>query len=371
MARIFVTNQKALFNKFSGYEFLTLEQALDRIKDYEWVGVDSETDGLNCHLDNMMLLQLGDSVNQVVIDIPSFTTFPTILKEFIESKKLILQNAKFDLKFLFSKGVVPVKVYDTMLVEQILTNGEVGARAGLAAIAQKYCNLNLDKSIREDMVKQFSLTQAVVDYSAADVIPLHGIMEAQMKEVKALNMTGVVNIENNFVVVLAYIEWCGIRMDPKKWAQRVESEKAKQVVAYQELLDYLQEKYPEYFSKQLDLFSETTECLLNFNSPSQVKELFKKDGINTVFKERGKMIEAIDKKHLADQVQGSALLQRYFAYKKATHQLNAFGENWFKYINPKTERIHTTFKQLADTGRLKCGNVRENAPRILGLSIEI
>ncbi len=367
--RIFVTNETSLFDQFEGYKYLSLNEALEALEPLEWIGLDTETTGLDCYLDKVMLLQMGSENIQVVIHIGSFEKFPKELKDFIERKHCILQNAKFDLKMLYTLGVIPTKVYDTMLMEQLLTNGLENVKVGLDTLSKKYCNLAMDKSVRDEMVREFRLTQRVLDYSALDVVPLHRIKAAQEKELKALRMEGVAKIENLFVCVLAYIEWCGIKLDTEKWKVREQVEKQKLNVNYADLLDILERHHPEYFSNQLNLFDTSRKCTLNFNSPAQVKELFKKEGVNITFKEKGKTIEAVDKKHLADQINDFPLLQVYFKYKEAAKQVGTYGSNWFGYINPKTNRIHSEFRQIANTGRLKCGNAREGKPKRLGLNV--
>ena len=46
-----------------------------------------------------------------------------LYKEALETKWVIGQNLKFDLQFLYNYGIIPRKVYDTMIVEQLLHLG--------------------------------------------------------------------------------------------------------------------------------------------------------------------------------------------------------------------------------------------------------
>ena len=45
------------------------------------------------------------------------------MKEVLENKYIVGQNLKFDLQFLYNYGIIPRKVYDTMIVEQLLYLG--------------------------------------------------------------------------------------------------------------------------------------------------------------------------------------------------------------------------------------------------------
>ena len=81
---------------------------------------------MDCFTKALLLLQIGNKEFQVNFDISSFQgKIPKLLKDFLNNYHglFILQNAKFDLKFLFRQDVILKKVYDTMLVETIITNG--------------------------------------------------------------------------------------------------------------------------------------------------------------------------------------------------------------------------------------------------------
>ena len=49
-------------------------------------------------------------------------------------------------------------------------------------------------------------------------------------------------------------------------------------------------------------------------------------------------------------------IEYYLKYKKIEKSINTYGENFIKKINPKTNRLHTIFRQcFADTGRMQSG----------------
>jgi DNA polymerase I-like protein with 3'-5' exonuclease and polymerase domains len=45
----------------------------------------------------------------------------------------------------------------------------------------------------------------------------------------------------------------------------------------------------------------------------------------------------------------------YIEYSKAHKLTSTFGLNYFKFVNKITGRIHTTYKQIMNTGRMSCG----------------
>ena len=51
----------------------------------------------------------------------------------------------------------------------------------------------------------------------------------------------------------------------------------------------------------------------------------------------------------------------YDKYQEAAKICSTYGHQYIDAINPKTGRIHTTFRQLgAISGRMSCGNSKEN-----------
>lgn len=116
------------------YEFLGEEGVFNLFKDIKCLQADSETNGLNPYLKKLMTFQLGSDVvgHQVVIDCTTVNIYQ--YKELMESKMLIFHNAKFDLQFLYHNNIIPRKVYDTMLAEQVLY---LGYRPGSLSYALK------------------------------------------------------------------------------------------------------------------------------------------------------------------------------------------------------------------------------------------
>ena len=134
-----ISNQ---INAFGGkFEQISLQEGINKVKDLKFIGLDTETEGLDPHTKKLLTLQLGNKEEQIVFDISSYDgRLPIELIEFLNNSKstFIIQNAKFDLQFLYKQGVILDKVYDTMLVETIITNGFLGVSRSLKAICLKF-----------------------------------------------------------------------------------------------------------------------------------------------------------------------------------------------------------------------------------------
>lgn len=362
--KYFVSNQSYIEEFLYDYKIISINDIFDKVlNSLTEVGLDTETTGLDCIDDKILLLQLGNEKDQVIFHIETWGFIPDKLKKYLESDRLfILQNSKFDLKFLMKYGVIVNKIYDTFLVEKLLTKGIQESGFGLAKLTEKYFDSSMDKSVREDIVKSFKISKDILDYSAFDVVPLATIKEKQLKDIKRLGMINVMNIENEFVKCLSYMEFCGIKLDLNKWKERYEKNKREVEESKKELENWIYNNgFTEYFSTQLDLFNNDRICTLNWNSSKQVKGLFNKIGINTIFKVKGEVKESIDEKSLASQVNDFEILPLYFSYKGGIKDLTTYGLSWENYISNKTGRIHTIFHQLGtDTGRLSSGVSKGN-----------
>ena len=183
-----VSNQLNAFeNKFKQ---ITIDESLNLLNNLSNIGLDTETEGLDCFQNKLLTLQLGNYDIQIVYDISSFGgIIPQQVKDFLNknNKLYIIQNAKFDLKFLYRQDVYIKNVYDTMLAEFILTNGLQISGRDLATLCHKYCNITLDKSIRGEIITK-GLNYAVIQYAAHDVVYLEDIMNKQMQNIKGGNL---------------------------------------------------------------------------------------------------------------------------------------------------------------------------------------
>lgn len=361
-----VTQQISLFDS-SLFQIISLEKGISLLQNYEELALDTETSGLDCFTKKLLLLQIGNFEIQVLFDIDSYNhKIPEKLKDFLNTNTIsyILQNAKFDLKFLFHQGVVLKKIYDTMLAEIILTNGLQYDGRDLATLVDKYCNITLDKTIRGEIIRS-GLTNAVLQYGARDIQYLPEIKEKQLIQAKEKNVLTAIQLDNSFVVSLAYTEYCGIKLNFNKWVEKTQKS-VEEVLRLKIILEkqLLEDGKTEYFSGMQDMFTGEYECVLNWDSPKQVIQLFKNYGINVILKVKGQNKETIDAKVLEPQKKKFPILVPYLEYKGKQKEVSTYGLSWKKYINPVTGRIHTTFQQLMDTGRLSCGNKRDGTPNL-------
>jgi DNA polymerase-1 len=117
-----VSNQQELFES-DEYTTINLEESLEIIKDWKMCQLDTETSGRDAHVNDLLCIQLGNIEGSVQIVVDTSTIDIKNYKEFLENTYCIGQNLKFDLQFLYNYNIIPRKIYDTMIVEQLLYLG--------------------------------------------------------------------------------------------------------------------------------------------------------------------------------------------------------------------------------------------------------
>ena len=338
----------------------TVEQCLNYFKDHEVIALDTETQGRNPHTKKIISLQLGDSDNQYVIDCRSIDILK--FKELIESKTIILHNAKFDYKFLKKAGIILDKIYDTMLAECVLYCGIENYGYGLDKLVKRYIDIDLSKETRCDFFKvnDNELTFKQITYGALDVTYLHTIREQQLKDAARFDLLYCINLENEAVKALADIEYNGMILDRDKWMSIATSYEESLKQCEKELDDLilndteLSRSYPPNGS--VTLFGEVERQLnINYSSPSQIKKLF-----TTL----GYPVASTDDRTLTTLADKHPIFKTLQKYRESAKRVSTYGESFLKYINPATGRVHTDFWQIRNTGRVSSGSEQMNAPNL-------
>ena len=384
----FVTGQRELFEfPDAKYKCISVEESLKILEPLRVVGLDTETTGTEIWQGKLLTLQLGNKENQVVIDY--MTTDVKQYKDYLESDRLfIIHNAKFDLRWLYKEHIVVRNVYDTYLAEKILFLGFPPGIVSLSlqACCDRYLGIFLDKTVRGQI--HAGMTEDVIVYAANDVVHLEDIMNLQLKTIIARGQKVALDIENEFVRVLAYIEYCGIKLDPVKWKAKMDKDAERLRVAEHKLnewvVDYVMKKGdPSLIARNYDthkkgkpvkladnvyvvipqpsLFAEFDtgpQCIINWNSSKQVIRLFEELGFDLLVKDKktGKMKKSVESKFIELQASKSSIVPLYLEYSAAFKVVTSFGQNFLDAINPVTQRIHSTFNQMMGTGRLSCGS---------------
>lgn len=366
-----VTLNQELF-EHEEYKVIGVNESLSLLSTQNMLQADSETSGKDPHICKLLCFQLGniDKSWQIVIDCTTIDI--RLYKDILESKYLIFQNGKFDLQFLYNYNIIPRKIYDTMIVEQLLYLGYPKGTISYAlnAIAERRLNQYIDKTVRGEIIWR-GLDSKVIQYAANDVIWLYDIMQSQLKDCKERGCIIGAKLECDTVPAIAYLEWCGIKLDEKKWKIKMQKDKEKLDKAEKALNDFVVSnpslsKFHK-IDRQGDLwegFSTEPKCTINWSSSRQVIEVAKILGFDTKVQDKktGEDKESVLEKHLSSQKGiNDEFLKLYFDYQEQAKLVSSFGQSQLNMINPITGRCHTIYRQLGcSSGRMSCGSQQSN-----------
>lgn len=408
-----VTNQKWLF-ECHVFEIINVEQSLSILNSWEAVQFDSETLGTDPHLGSLLCVQFGnpDKSIQIVVDTTSVDI--TLFKDILENHLIIGHNLDFDLKWLYNHDIKPMRIYDTMIVEQLrylsypqFVTGIDDNRMfryknliaeyeewesyhpdvrkkilysrdseladflynhtgfSLKSVAWRYLNVDIDKSVR-GQIQYKGLTAEVIRYAATDVMYLYDIMKKQTSFLRSRNMLEAAKIECNFVMCNAYYEWCGVKIDELKWKKKMKDDSDRMNSALSKLNQFVIDfNDTRFFEVDNNLFTGLTKiCTINWQSTKQVIPFLTALGFNCkgIDKKTKEEKESIESKVLKSQKGiNDEFLKIYFDYTESYKVCSTYGQAYLNAVNPNTHRIHTVFRQLGtDTGRLACGSQQIN-----------
>lgn len=414
-----VTKKQELFLN-EKYSIISVEKSLELLENFtkHIVQFDTETMGLDPHIDACLTFQFGNIEETIQIVVDTTTVNPCCYKHIFDTYFIIGQNLLFDSKVCFKYDLIIRRCWDCMVVEQLLYLGfphfMVGASpeiimqyseavssckdwedmnakqrktylentvptvydfiqnysgVGLKALCKRYLNEDMSKEIRGQIIYR-GLDTEVIEYAAGDVKPLYRIMQKQLEILKKLNMVQAAKVECEFVPVCAYYEWCGVHMNVNLWQEKMNKDREKRDNALNALNDFVvafgNTKFIEN-DTQLDLFNPEPpkpKSNINWNSPKQVIPFLTLLGFNCkgIDKKTKEEKDSLDASVLAPQRhKNPEFYDIYLAYSEAQKVCSTYGQNYLNAINPKTNRVHTTFRQLGtDTGRLACGSQTQN-----------
>lgn len=395
-----VTRQQQLFES-DNYTIISVEESLRMLKKLTIVGVDTETKGLDQHTGTLLTLQLGCFDFQIVIDCTTIDILE--YKEFLESDRLFLfWNARFDLKWLFKYRIVPKWVYDGFLAEKLMWLGYPVVlteekwdlikcprydhiipkqeknkkpkkpyymiQMNLKKAGEMYLGVELDKTVRGQIMWK-GLVEEVIIYAALDVKYLERIKDLQFVELSKRGLLKAIEYENRFIIPLAYMEFCGVKLDVGRWKAKMERDQRDLDAVIEKMNDWLVEHDPTnpniYVNLQGDLFAENPfdtkpRVKINWNSTTQMIPIFKKFGVDVEVDDKDSLDDetkdSLNEKVLAPQKGKCSLIPLYLEFKGLMKLVSTYGQNVLDQINPTTNRLHTNFNPLGtDTARISSG----------------
>ena len=363
-----VTTHQELFSN-NIYQIITVEESLKLLEPLTIVGLDTETEGFDPYTKKLLLLQLGCYDFQVVIDCKTIDI--QLYKDYLESDRTFLGwNLKFDVKFLFYHGIIPKKLYDGFIAEKIRWLGYPSGMHSLSlkSAGESYLGIELDKSVRGEIIWRKELTDEIIIYSANDIKYLEDIMNKQLEILLPRGQKLALELENKAILPTAYFEFCGVNLDIERWKSKMAKDQEALDKAKEKLDNFVVDMYKR--DKRLSKFIKIVEpdlfgfvkagpaCNINWNSSKQVIPFLESLGfkLETRDKATGGVKKSVDATVIEGQKNVHPIAEVYLEFKAAQKVTSTYGQNFLDLINPITGRLHTNFNQIGtDTHRYSSG----------------
>jgi DNA polymerase-1 len=308
---------------------------------------DTETTGLDTHIASIVGLSFCVN-NHEAYYIPTLENTDAILQKFksvFENEKInkVGQNIKYDMLMLMNYNIeVKGALYDTMLLHYLL---EPDMRHGMNFMAETYLGytpVSIESLIGKKGKGQLSMKDIELDkiteYAAEDADitwQLYNYFMPKIKEREVLELNDT--LEAPLIPVLAHMEKEGVQIDTEF------------------LKKYSDEMQLELNILEKDIY-EIAGVQFNLDSPKQLGEvLFDKLKIPYTEKKTATGQYSTNEETLSKI--DHEIVKHLLDYRELTKLKSTYVDALPLLINPKTNRLHTTFNQtIAATGRLSSVN---------------
>ncbi|GAW83102.1 plastid replication-repair enzyme [Plasmodium gonderi] len=298
-------------------------------RNVKYCGLDIETTGLEVFDENIRLIQIAVENHPVVIyDMFNITKKNILngLREILENENVvkIIQNGKFDAKFLMHNNFKINNIFDTYIASKLLDKNKNMYGFKLNNIVEKYLNVILDKQQQNSVWNNSLLNNNQLFYAARDSSCLLKLYKKLKEEIYKENMDTVNDIENKCILPICDMELNGIKVDIESLNKSTE-----------EILNELK-------AETSKLKEELKNDEINVNSQQQVLKALQNNNVRDI---SNKLIENTSDSNLKNFLNHKevVLLRNY---RKLHKIYSAFYLKLPQHINKKTNKIHTTFNQL-------------------------
>ena len=336
------------------YHLINNEDEIEKwLKDSEDVGefsIDTETNSLDPHQAKLVGISISNYVGGACY-IPinhnegknlNEEKVLKILKPYLEDKsiKKIGQNIKFDYIIFFHRGIDINSMEDTMLMSYVLDAGK--NRHNMDTLSEIHLN---HKTIKfKELVgtgkKQINFSEVNVDtakdYAAEDADITYRLYKLFLKSLKSENLVNIYEIfEKPLIKILALMEINGIKLD-KSFLKKLS-------IKFGDKINQIEKKIYIISKKKF-----------NIASTKQLGEIMYNDLKISSLKKTKKGSFATSASVLEDLAfKGHELPKLVLNWRQASKLKNTYSDSLPEHLNPKTNRVHTSFLLAATTtGRL-------------------
>ncbi len=268
-------------------------------------------------------------------------------KSVLEDEKIVKigQNIKFDQLVLKWYGIeVKGVFFDTMLAHYLM---DADTKHNMNVLSENYLGytpVSIEELIGKKGPKQGTMREVPIDkikeYAAEDADVTYQLYKVFRKNIDHTHLDKLFyEVETPLVSVLTDMEYEGVRIDTQ-FLKEYSKEIANDIVQLQ------------------DEIQSACGAQFNIDSPKQLGDiLFEKMKIPYPGKKTKSGQYSTDEETLQKMAHEYPIVEKLLDYREFTKLKSTYVDALPNLINPKTQRLHTTFNQaIAATGRLSSTN---------------
>ena len=331
-------------------EINELDRWIEEAEELGEVAVDTETNSLDPHQAELVGISLSTKIGKACYVPIGHKSQKCLSKELVIKKlkplledlsvKKIGQNIKFDFIVLFHHGINMSSMEDTMLMSYVLDAGK--NRHNMDTLSE--IHLGHKPITFKDLVgsgkKQLNFSEVEIDkakdYAAEDAditLRLYKKFQKSLKSEKMINIYET--FEKPMLKILAFMEIEGIKID-------------------KEFLKSLSSKFKKKIEKIEKEVFKLSKKEFNIGSPKQLGEILYNELKIADLKKTKKGSFATSAVVLEDLAfKGHKFPKLVLDWRQVSKLKNTYSDSLPEHLNPKTQRVHTSFLLAATTtGRL-------------------
>ena len=332
---------------------LVAKDISNMMMDCKSVAVDTETTGLDPHVDKVILLSISSKAHGTYVIDTRDTRCLEVFRPVLENDNIfkVMHNGTFDYKMIKGTcGIDTENIFCTQLGEETLTVGLQFDGYSLEAITKKYLGKERDKSLQKSFIGHTGeFTPEQVMYAAEDTSDLLTICDCIITEARLKSLVKIWKIESAAIPSFGDIEYYGQLIDKNKWEAVINENQRRAALAKADLDFYFAPVCSQMFD--VDGVSKDGFVIdMNYESQPMMLEKLRMLGVEV----DGQLITDTNKK-TQKKLQSHPIMQALAKYRTANHGIKQFGYQYLKAIHPKTGRVHFRFNQYGtETGRTAC-----------------
>lgn len=345
---------------FIGGESSDISKVIDFISNNDKISLSVYSSKKGIHEAIPLCIAISNLEYQYIIDLSSFSIseLVDVLNKY--NGLIIGFDIKESVRILYHYNITfrNCKLWDVGISEFYLTNGLESSYPTIRSMGNKYSDVAIIKDAPSSIIASIpnlGFTEPVVEYCASIGYIVSLIYPHQIEASNKLKMDGFINLTNESIKAIAYIEYCGINVDTKLLSEASTKNLFKSGVEKEFLIKAIKRSGKEqYLDNQLSLFDDVPNVAVNFDDPNEMKKVLVDIGGLEYADYTGESEDGSFAELLRGTTRSCNISNSYNNYIRNKIKASEYGSKLISCVNNSTSRVHPKIIIQSKTGRIKC-----------------